>query len=121
MRALYRRLLLRPGLLGALAAVPAGALLWLIGRSPERAVGAVIADPLVQSLFAAFPVDGSDSLCHLRAVRSLILAAASVFPAIRFSRNRRNLRIRDQPVLHEENGQCHTPRGCPPRPGTMGA
>ena len=23
-----------------------------------------------------------------------------------------NLRIRDQPVLHEENGQCHTPRGC---------
>ena len=52
-RALYRRLLLRRGLLGALAAVPAGALAWLIGRSPERAVGAVIADPLAQSLFAA--------------------------------------------------------------------
>ena len=52
-RALYRRLLLRPGLLGAVAAVPAGALAWLIGRSPERAVGAVIADPLAQSLFAA--------------------------------------------------------------------
>ena len=51
-RALYRRLLLRPGLLGALAAVPAGALAWLIGRSPERAVGALIADPLAQSLFA---------------------------------------------------------------------
>ena len=52
-RALYRRLLLRRGLLGAVAAVPAGALAWLIGRSPERAVGAVIADPLAQSLFAA--------------------------------------------------------------------
>ena len=52
-RALYRRLLLRPGLLGAVAAGPAGALAWHIGRSPERAVGAVIADPLAQSLFAA--------------------------------------------------------------------
>ena len=52
-RALYRRLLLRPGLLGAGAAVPAGALAWLIGRSPERAVGTVIADPLAQSLFVA--------------------------------------------------------------------
>ena len=52
-RELYRRLLLRRGLLGAVAAVPAGALAWLIGRSPERAVGAVIADPLAQSLFAA--------------------------------------------------------------------
>ena len=52
-RALYRRLLLRRGLLGAVAAVPAGALAWLIGRSPERAVGAVMADPLAQTLFAA--------------------------------------------------------------------
>ena len=52
-RAFYRRLLLRPGLLGAAAAVPAGALVWLIGRSPERAVGAVLADPLAQSLVAA--------------------------------------------------------------------
>ncbi len=51
-RALYRRLLMRPGLLGALAAVPAAALAWLIGGNPERAVGAVIADPLAQSLFA---------------------------------------------------------------------
>ncbi len=51
-RALYRRLLRRRGLLGAVAAVPAGALAWLIGRSPERAVGAVIADPLAQALVA---------------------------------------------------------------------
>ena len=36
-----------------MAAVPAGALAWHIGRSPERAVGAVIADPLAQSLLAA--------------------------------------------------------------------
>ena len=52
-RAFYRRLLLHPGLFGAVAAVPAGALVWLIGRSPERAVGAVLADPLAQSLVAA--------------------------------------------------------------------
>ena len=52
-RAFYRRLLLRPGLLGAAAAVPAGVLVWLIGRSPEREVGAVLADPLAQSLVAA--------------------------------------------------------------------
>ena len=52
-RAFYRRLLMRPDLLGAVAAVPAAALAWLIGRSPERAVGAVMADPLAQSLFAA--------------------------------------------------------------------
>ena len=65
----------------------------------------------------AFAVDGNGPLCHLRAVRSLIPAAAavaaSVLPAIRFSRNRRTLRIRDQPALREENGQCHTLRGCP--------
>ena len=52
-RAFYRRLLMRPGLLGAADAVPAGVLVWLIGRSPEREVGAVLADPLAQSLVAA--------------------------------------------------------------------
>ena len=52
-RAFYRRLLMHPGLLGAAAAVPAGVLVWLIGRSPEREVGAVLADPLAQSLVAA--------------------------------------------------------------------
>ena len=51
-RALYRRLLRRRGRLGAVAAVPAVALAWLIGRSPERAVGAVLADPLAQTLVA---------------------------------------------------------------------
>ena len=52
-RALYRRLLLSRSLLGAMAAVPAAALAWLIGRSQDRAVAAVLADPLAQSLFAA--------------------------------------------------------------------
>ena len=52
-RAGYRRLLLHPGLLVAVAAVPAGALAWLIGISSERAVGAVLTDPLAQALFAA--------------------------------------------------------------------
>ena len=52
-RAFYRHLLLHPGRLGAAAAVPAGALAWLIGRSSERTVGAVVADPLTQSLVAA--------------------------------------------------------------------
>ena len=51
-RALCCRLLRRRGLLGAVGAVPSGALAWLIGRSPERAVGAVIADSLAQALVA---------------------------------------------------------------------
>ena len=52
-RAGYRRLLRHPGLLVAVAAVPAGALAWLIGISSERAVGAVLTDPRAQALFAA--------------------------------------------------------------------
>ena len=52
-RAGYLRLLLHPGLLVAVAAVPAGALAWLIGISSERAVGAVLTDPLAQALVAA--------------------------------------------------------------------
>ena len=47
----YRRLLMRPGLLAA-AAAPAVALGWLVVSSPEQQVGAVIADPLAQSLLA---------------------------------------------------------------------
>ena len=43
---------MRPGLLAAAAAVPAAVLGWRL-RSPEQEVGAVIADPLVQSLFAS--------------------------------------------------------------------
>ena len=52
-RAAYRRLLIPGRLLGGMAAVPALALAWLVASRPERVVGAVIADPVAQSLFAA--------------------------------------------------------------------
>ena len=52
-RASYRRLLARRGLLAGAATAPAVALVWLVASRPERSVGAVIADPLVQSLAAA--------------------------------------------------------------------
>ena len=50
--AYYRRLLMRR-LLGLAALAPPLALVWLVANHPERPVGAVIADPLVQSLVAA--------------------------------------------------------------------
>ncbi len=52
-RASYRWLLMRPGPLGAAAAVPAVALVWMVASHPERKVGAIITDPLAQLLFAA--------------------------------------------------------------------
>ena len=52
-RAIYRRLLVRRALLAATAAAPAVALGWLLASRPERAVGAVVTDPLAQLLFAA--------------------------------------------------------------------
>ena len=53
-RAGYRRLLLRPGLLAVSAAAPVLALGWLlVMSSPEREVGSVFADPLARSLLAA--------------------------------------------------------------------
>ncbi len=51
-----RRLLTHPGLLWASAVVPAAALGWLLASRPERAVGAVLADPLAQALFTAFGI-----------------------------------------------------------------
>ena len=51
-RMFYRRWLLRRGLLTAAAAAPAAALGWLVASRPERPVGAVVTDPLVQALFA---------------------------------------------------------------------
>ena len=53
LRSGYRRLLARPALLAVMAAAPAVALGWLLVSRPEREVGAVLADPLVQSLLAA--------------------------------------------------------------------
>ena len=52
-RAAYRRLLIPGRLLGGMAAVPVLALTWLVASRPERVVGALIADPVAQSLFAA--------------------------------------------------------------------
>ena len=52
-RGFYTRLLARGRLLGGLAVVPAAALGWLVASRLERTVGAVLADPLVQSLAAA--------------------------------------------------------------------
>ena len=43
----YRRVLLRPGLLGAAAAAPLSVLGWLLVSRPEREVGSVVADPVV--------------------------------------------------------------------------
>ncbi len=52
-RRVSRRLLMRRGRLWLAAGAPAAALAWLVMSRPERAVGAVVADPLAQSLFAA--------------------------------------------------------------------
>ena len=52
-RASYTRPLTRPGLLGAAAAAAVVALALLVGSRPDRAAGAILADPLAQSLFAA--------------------------------------------------------------------
>ena len=52
-RDFYTRLLARGRLLGVFAVVPAVALGWLVASRPERSVGVVLADPLVQSLAAA--------------------------------------------------------------------
>ena len=52
-RASYTRPLARPGLLGAAAAAATVALGFLVASRPGRAAGAIITDPLVQSLFAA--------------------------------------------------------------------
>ena len=51
-RAWCRWLLVRPGLLGTVAAAPMVGLGWLLAGSPEQEVGAVAADPLARSLFA---------------------------------------------------------------------
>ena len=52
-RDFYTRLLARGRLLGVFALAPAVVLGWLVASRLERTVGAVLADPLVQSLAAA--------------------------------------------------------------------
>ena len=52
-RAGYRRLLVRPGLLGGAAVAPVVGVGWLLWSNSDQEVGAVIASPLAQSLTAA--------------------------------------------------------------------
>ena len=52
-RAGCRRLLAHPRLLWAAVVLSAAALGWMVASRPERSVGAVLADPLAQALFAA--------------------------------------------------------------------
>ena len=49
----YRRLLMRPGLLGAAAVAPVVGVGWLLLSNSDQQVGAVVASPLAQSLTAA--------------------------------------------------------------------
>ena len=76
-RTFYRRLLMRHALLGAAAAAPAVALGWLLASRPERTVGAVVADPLAQSLFA---VAGIMLLVVVMRGRLLMRLDAWVYP-----------------------------------------
>ena len=76
-RACYRRLLMRRGLLGAAAAVPAVALGWMVASHPERTVGAIATDPLAQLLFAG---TGIVLLVLIGRERILIRLDASIFP-----------------------------------------
>ena len=64
-RASFRRLLTRR-LLGAAAAAPAVALVWLLVSRPERRVGAFLADPLAQALGAAAGLVGLAAACRER-------------------------------------------------------
>ena len=52
-RSCCRRLLIHPGPLWAAAVLSVAALGWMVASRPERAVGAVLADPLAQAAFAA--------------------------------------------------------------------
>ena len=76
-RAAGRRLLLRGRLLEAVAAVLVAVLGWLVASRPERPVGAVLGDPVLQSLAAA-----ATGLALVAAVRERLLAGldAWLFP-----------------------------------------
>ena len=76
-RAFCMRLLARGRVLGALAAVSSLVLAWLLASRPERAVGAVVADPLAQALAAA---TGILLLLVLRRERLLVRLEAWIYP-----------------------------------------
>ena len=76
-RAYYRRLLMRRGLLAAMATVPAVALGLMVASHPERTVGAIVTDPLPQLLFAATAIM---LLVIIGRERILIRLDAWIFP-----------------------------------------
>ena len=76
-RAFCLRLLARGRVLGGLAAVSSLVLAWLLASRPERAVGAVVADPLAQALAAA---TGILLLLVLRRERLQVRLDAWIYP-----------------------------------------
>ena len=76
-RAYYRRVLMRRGLLAAMATVPAVALGLMVASHPERTVGAIVTDPLSQLLFAATAIM---LLVIIGRERILIRLDAWIFP-----------------------------------------
>lgn len=83
-RASYRQLLFRRGLLGAATAVPAAALAWMVVGHPERTVGAVIKDPMAQLLFAT---SGVILLVIINRERILIRLDTWIFPETKDQRH----------------------------------
>ena len=76
-RAAYQQLLARRGLLAGAAAIPAVALAGLVASRPDRTVGSMVADPLVQSLAA---VAGVLLLVSANRERLLMRLDASIYP-----------------------------------------
>ena len=76
-RAYYRWVLMRRGLLAAMATVPAVALGLMVASHPERTVGAIVTDPLPQLLFAATAIM---LLVIIGRERILIRLDAWIFP-----------------------------------------
>ncbi len=76
-RAAYQQMLARRGLLAGAAAIPAVALAGLVASRPDRTVGSMVADPLVQSLAA---VAGVLLLVSAKRERLLMRLDAWIYP-----------------------------------------
>ena len=76
-RAAYLQMLARRGLLAGAAAIPAVALAGLVASRPDRTVGSMVADPLVQSLAA---VAGVLLLVSANRERLLMRLDAWIYP-----------------------------------------
>ena len=76
-RSAYQQMLARRGLLAGAAAIPAVALAGLVASRPDRTVGSMVADPLVQSLAA---VAGVLLLVSANRERLLMRLDAWIYP-----------------------------------------